>query len=268
MDSAQQLALSHRWLAENVAIRWGRRVPRLKASKEDLVQAGMLGLVEAARRFNPEGPASFRTFAFHAVFNAVAATARVLACPFSVRQGWGLGQSGLLTMLAESTVELEELGPLGLAMVRHGLSLDEEVDARRLAQRLAPGLTGGAARRRAGGPRCLACGGRLSVGSRGPSRMVCGRRCGREVRQRVARRTQLSAVAAAERPGLVWDWWRLEGAPMPERHARSTLQSADVPEVRRRLAAGERPASVARAFGVSRHVIYGISYGHTWRHVA
>ena len=50
-------------------------------------------------------------------------------------------------------------------------------------------------------------------------------------------------------------------------HRSAKLTEADVPEVRRRLAAGERTSDVARAFGVGFTAVDAIKRGTTWKHV-
>lgn len=46
------------------------------------------------------------------------------------------------------------------------------------------------------------------------------------------------------------------------------LTESDIPEIRKRLANGESPASIASDFPVTRAAIYGIRDGRTWKHVA
>jgi RNA polymerase sigma-B factor len=59
-SDAEALTLEYLWLAESVAHRFFRRDP---ARDEDLVQVACIGLVKAARRFDPEKGDSFPAFA-------------------------------------------------------------------------------------------------------------------------------------------------------------------------------------------------------------
>lgn len=60
----------------------------------------------------------------------------------------------------------------------------------------------------------------------------------------------------------------------PERWARgeaiswSKLTAAQIPGIRQRLAAGEKPVAIARDYGVERGTIRAIAEGRTWRHVS
>jgi hypothetical protein len=47
----------------------------------------------------------------------------------------------------------------------------------------------------------------------------------------------------------------------------SKLSEADIPEIRRRIAAGDSQRKIAKAFGVNRRTINKINYGITWGHV-
>lgn len=48
----------------------------------------------------------------------------------------------------------------------------------------------------------------------------------------------------------------------------ATITEAQALDIKRRLRAGERAASIARSHSVARSVAYGIKYGNSWRHVA
>jgi hypothetical protein len=52
-----------------------------------------------------------------------------------------------------------------------------------------------------------------------------------------------------------------------ERHCRARFTDAQVLDIRRRIANGERNITIAREFGVSKGAISGIVNGRTWRHL-
>jgi RNA polymerase sigma factor for flagellar operon FliA len=75
--SPDELAERHLGLVIHIACDFQKRLPP-DVSFEDLVGAGNLGLVEAARRFNPDKGASFSTFARHRIRGAIADSLRRL----------------------------------------------------------------------------------------------------------------------------------------------------------------------------------------------
>ena len=58
-----------------------------------------------------------------------------------------------------------------------------------------------------------------------------------------------------------------EATARGERCGRAILTDAQIPDIRRRLAAGERIVDVARSLGVGKNVIFYIAHGRTWKHV-
>jgi RNA polymerase sigma factor FliA len=64
------LILKHSGLVRRIAYHFVRRMPR-NVEVDDLIQAGMVGLVEAARRYGPRASASFETFAAFRVRGAM-----------------------------------------------------------------------------------------------------------------------------------------------------------------------------------------------------
>ena len=52
-----------------------------------------------------------------------------------------------------------------------------------------------------------------------------------------------------------------------ERHGNAKLSNKDVLSIRMRRASGESQASVAKAFGVAKSLIYSIDHELIWRHV-
>ncbi len=54
---------------------------------------------------------------------------------------------------------------------------------------------------------------------------------------------------------------------LENQHYCAKLTDADIPEIRRRVAAGEDPAIIASEKGVSRTAIVSAARGRTWRHV-
>jgi RNA polymerase sigma factor for flagellar operon FliA len=64
------LVLRHVSLVRQIALRFARRIPR-HVELDDLVQAGMVGLLEAVERFTPVQGASFATFAAIRVRGAI-----------------------------------------------------------------------------------------------------------------------------------------------------------------------------------------------------
>jgi len=68
--SPDELAERHLSLVMHIAGDFKQRLPP-GVSFDDLVGAGNLGLVEAARRFNPAKGASFSTFARHRIRGAI-----------------------------------------------------------------------------------------------------------------------------------------------------------------------------------------------------
>jgi RNA polymerase sigma factor for flagellar operon FliA len=75
--SLDELAEEHQSLVIHVARDFERRLPP-SVTFGDLVGAGNLGLVEAARRFDPANGASFPTFARHRIRGAIADSLRRL----------------------------------------------------------------------------------------------------------------------------------------------------------------------------------------------
>lgn len=51
------------------------------------------------------------------------------------------------------------------------------------------------------------------------------------------------------------------------RHGQAKLREVDIPVIRSRLAAGERPPTISKSYGVSAATIYDIERGATWVHV-
>jgi RNA polymerase sigma factor (sigma-70 family) len=60
-----RLVLQHQEVARRLARRWVRRNPGLRGHEDDLVQEGILGLHEAARRFQPERGHQFSTYGWY-----------------------------------------------------------------------------------------------------------------------------------------------------------------------------------------------------------
>jgi len=58
---------------------------------------------------------------------------------------------------------------------------------------------------------------------------------------------------------------KLRGLVVGERHGMSKLRAADITEIRRRLAAGDRVGEIASAFNVHRASIANVRDGRTWR---
>lgn len=58
-----------------------------------------------------------------------------------------------------------------------------------------------------------------------------------------------------------------ESRPRGEAHARAKLTEADVRAIRQRAADGERPARIARDYGVTKESTYAIVRRETWKHV-
>jgi RNA polymerase sigma factor for flagellar operon FliA len=75
--SPDELAERHLSLVMHIARDFKQRLPQ-GVSFDDLVGAGNLGLVEAARRFNPAKGASFSTFARHRIRGAITDSLRGL----------------------------------------------------------------------------------------------------------------------------------------------------------------------------------------------
>jgi RNA polymerase sigma factor for flagellar operon FliA len=75
--SPDELAEQHLRLVMHIARDFQKRLPP-SIDFDDLVGAGNLGLVEAARRFNPSRGASFATFARHRIRGAIADILRKL----------------------------------------------------------------------------------------------------------------------------------------------------------------------------------------------
>ena len=69
-QSQGDLVAQHGWLVRHVAHRLKTSL-RLRVSLEELEQMGMLGLLEAARRFDTTSPASFGTFAYYRIRGAI-----------------------------------------------------------------------------------------------------------------------------------------------------------------------------------------------------
>jgi len=76
-DVRQQLIISYLWLVKQLA---GRLVVKLPAyfSREDLENSGILGLIEAVDKFNPEKGCSFETYAYNRVRGAMIDSLRKL----------------------------------------------------------------------------------------------------------------------------------------------------------------------------------------------
>jgi RNA polymerase sigma factor for flagellar operon FliA len=75
-DRCDELVLEHLPLVKAIASRMRVRLPaHLELS--DLVQAGILGLLEAARKYNPGDAASFSTYATHRIKGAIFDSLRV-----------------------------------------------------------------------------------------------------------------------------------------------------------------------------------------------
>ena len=64
------LVAQHGWLVSHIAHRL-KTTLRLRVSLEELEQMGMLGLLEAARRFDTASSASFGTFAYYRIRGAI-----------------------------------------------------------------------------------------------------------------------------------------------------------------------------------------------------
>lgn len=58
------------------------------------------------------------------------------------------------------------------------------------------------------------------------------------------------------------------GALRGENHPRSKIPESAIPIIKNRMAAGERPADLAREFGVRPQSISSIKFGKTWRWIA
>ena len=69
---------------------------------------------------------------------------------------------------------------------------------------------------------------------------------------------------AAQRAQFVAAGLRCDGVP---RNSKIKLSEADIPVIRRRLAAGETPTSIASGYGVTPTSIGHIRHGKTWRYV-
>jgi hypothetical protein len=69
---------------------------------------------------------------------------------------------------------------------------------------------------------------------------------------------------ATRRAGFVAAGLRCDGVP---RNSKIKLSEADIPVIRRRLAAGETPTSIASGYGVTPTSIGHIRHGKTWRYV-
>lgn len=64
----QQLCVAHDWLVKEIVLRvgtWRAKIAGIEV--EDLLQAGRIGLLLAARRFDPSRGLQFNTLARHAV---------------------------------------------------------------------------------------------------------------------------------------------------------------------------------------------------------
>jgi RNA polymerase sigma factor for flagellar operon FliA len=79
-NTAQDALISgHGALVRRIARRVARRM-RGQVETEDLVQSGMVGLLEAAQRFDPRGGHSFARFAVPQIRNAIIEASRVPDC--------------------------------------------------------------------------------------------------------------------------------------------------------------------------------------------
>jgi len=64
------LVAQHGWLVSHIAYRL-KRTLRLRNALVELEQMGMLGLLEAARRFDEASPTSFNTYAYYRIRGAI-----------------------------------------------------------------------------------------------------------------------------------------------------------------------------------------------------
>ena len=67
-EELQALCVEHDWLVHDILFRLGRwRAKKAGIQLDDLIQAGRLGLIYAARRYDPSKGFQFNTLARHAV---------------------------------------------------------------------------------------------------------------------------------------------------------------------------------------------------------
>ncbi len=117
------LGLVHR-IASDIGRSTGNRYP-----SEDLVHIGTLGLMEAARRYDPSRGCQFSTFAYYRIRGAILDGMRSLTEESAVRRVL-LAEERASSYLQEATLDME---------VRPGFSMEEAVE------RLMEGLSGVAA---------------------------------------------------------------------------------------------------------------------------
>ena len=60
--NTNELVVAHEPLVKRIAFHLMSRLPA-SVQVDDLIQAGMIGLIEASRKFDPEQGASFETYA-------------------------------------------------------------------------------------------------------------------------------------------------------------------------------------------------------------
>lgn len=71
MLGANELFEQYQNYAKALALTFARRLGSRRVRSEDIVQWGLAGLFEAARRYNPESTVSFETFAYYRVRGAI-----------------------------------------------------------------------------------------------------------------------------------------------------------------------------------------------------
>jgi len=137
-DSAEELVKQHLPLVRRVVGRLAVQLPP-NVGREDLEEVGILGLLTAARNFDPARGASFRTFAYIAIQGAVLDELRRLdVLPRARRDGVRLyeaARSALLERFGREPTFLEVQEELGLTAPE----LEELLRARALAEAHAKG---------------------------------------------------------------------------------------------------------------------------------
>jgi RNA polymerase sigma factor for flagellar operon FliA len=138
-DSADEMVKRHLPLVRRVVGRLAVQLPP-NVGREDLEEIGILGLLNAARNFDPSRGASFRTFAWIAIQGAVLDELRRLdVLPRARRDGvraYEAAKSALTDRLGREPTFLEVQQELGLTSPE----LEEVLRARALAEAHAHGV--------------------------------------------------------------------------------------------------------------------------------
>lgn len=111
--------LQYAQLVRRLAMRLGTRLPP-NVELDDLIQAGMIGLMEAANRYDKEGGASFETFAAIRINGAMIDELRAMDwCPRGLRQQSKTIERTIAQLEAEllrAPVEQEIAGHMGITL--------------------------------------------------------------------------------------------------------------------------------------------------------